>query len=509
MRITMSMMMAVPALASLAAAQPIVTLVTTETIWAGGDIPESRVVQGSVFRVYPRDLLTGEESALGFPLPTSLAGTSVRVIADGRVFDALLLSTDRFRVRAVLPSKTPPGDAQLILTNNGQESSPFKIRVVKRDFGLYGLVQNYDQAGRVQQNSFQHPARAGQLIGLWGTGLGPVDGDEASGPLPSALPIDGVELLVGGVAAKVVYAGRSGCCAGVDQIIFEAPAGVEGCNVAVKVRYPDGESADAPKTDFGPVSLVLPGANGDCSGFARPQRYGQILVSSVLEGNGFNVGGSFASFYNGGPDVLPAIGTCGVNPLLYAGRPHEGRPYYDAGGAIHLATPQGPITLAPALNLPRDAYYGPSPSALPPGNYVLDNGDGGPDIKAFQAPFSLPEIRFSWTNPDNLDIGQDKDLRVTWDGGMTGGYVIISGAFSMEGFQGGADDQGGFSCVERVEKGNFSVPAADMWTSLTRAANYLLELWVIHVHKQEIDVPGLDLAEFFYDRGAYKAVKLR
>jgi hypothetical protein len=394
-----------------------------------------------------------------------------------------------------------------MLTNNGRESTPFKIRVVKRDFGLYELVQNFDKAGGIQQNTFEHPARAGQLIGLWGSGLGPVDGDEASGPLPTALTIPGLEVLVGGVAAKVVYVGRSGCCAGVDQIIFEAPAGVEGCNVAVKVRYPDGDSAGAPKTDFGPVSLVLPGASGDCSGFSRPLRYGQITVSSLLADNPYVAGGSFASFYNGGPGVLPPMGTCGANGHV-AGRPYAGPPYYDAGGALHLTTPQGPITLVPAPSLPRDAYYGPSPGTLRPGTYALDNGDGGPDIRAFQAAFSLPEIRFSWTNQDSLHIRSDEGLRVIWDGGVTEGYVVISGTFSVEGYQGGTDIQGGFSCVERVEKGNFFVPAADMWTSLTRAADYLLELSVIHVYKQKIDVPGLDLTDFFYNLGVYKAVKL-
>src|SRR5262249_35357013 len=144
MRITMRIVLGIAALASLAAAQPIVTWVTTETVYAGGDYPESRVVQGSVFRVYPRDLLTGEQSALGFPLPTSLAGTSIRVMTAGETFDAILLSTGRSFVRAVLPSRTPPGDALLILTNNGRESSPFKIRVVKRDFGLYDVAQNLD-----------------------------------------------------------------------------------------------------------------------------------------------------------------------------------------------------------------------------------------------------------------------------------------------------------------------------------------------------------------------------
>jgi hypothetical protein len=83
------------------------------------------------------------------------------------------------------------------------------------------------------------------------------------------------------------------------------------------------------------------------------------------------------------------------------------------------------------------------------------------------------------------------------------------GAFSNAGFQGGSDYQGApFLCVERVEKQNFFVPAADIWTSLTRAADRL-ELSVFHVYKQNIDLPGLDLAEFFYSLDAYQTIKLR
>jgi hypothetical protein len=197
------------------------------------------------------------------------------------------------------------------------------------------------------------------------------------------------------------------------------------------------------------------------------------------------------------------MGTCGLSRLTRLS-------YLDAGSAIHFATPQGPITLVPAPGLPPFAYYGGQfGRALSAGDYALDNGDGGRDLGPFRATFSLPEIGFSWTNQDSLSIRPDEGLRITWDGGITGGYVVISGAFSIEGYEGGTDIQGGFSCVEHVEKGNFFVPAADMWTSLTRAADYLLEVEVIHVYKQMIDVSGLDLTDFFYNLGAYKAVKLR
>ena len=43
-------------------------------------------------------------------------------------------------------------------------------------------------------------------------------------------------MFVGNVPVKVTYAGRSGCCAGLDQIAIEAPASPTGCFVPVVVR---------------------------------------------------------------------------------------------------------------------------------------------------------------------------------------------------------------------------------------------------------------------------------
>ena len=48
-----------------------------------------------------------------------------------------------------------------------------------------------------------------------------------------------VEVYVGGKRADVTYRGRSGCCAGIDQIVFTVPQGVEGCYVPVVVKTGD------------------------------------------------------------------------------------------------------------------------------------------------------------------------------------------------------------------------------------------------------------------------------
>jgi uncharacterized protein (TIGR03437 family) len=52
------------------------------------------------------------------------------------------------------------------------------------------------------------------------------------------MPVD-AEVYVGGKRAAVTYKGRSGCCAGIDQIVFTVPEGVEGCYVPVVVKTGD------------------------------------------------------------------------------------------------------------------------------------------------------------------------------------------------------------------------------------------------------------------------------
>jgi hypothetical protein len=190
--------------------------------------------------------------------------------------------------------------------------------------------------------------------------------------------------------------------------------------------------------------------------------------------------------------------------------------YLDAGAAIHLKTPEGSIDfMHPTIPGSPQYYYSAAREELKPGMYTLDNGLGGKDVAPFSTAFYVPEIAFAWTGQDSVRVQPDENLEVTWKGGIPDeGYVLVWGQFTIGGVERPglpliyADIQGGFSCVERVDKGKLVVPAADMWTSFTRRADYL-ELTVTYVHEQKIDIAGLDLAEFVYHLGAYKAIKLR
>ena len=201
------------------------------------------IAQGSLFLVFGSGLGPAVlKQADGFPLQTELAGTSIQVTVGAVTVNApMVYSWDR-QVAAILPSTVPAGDGNVRLTYNKNPANwTIPIKVVRSAFGIYTVAASGSGAGIITDpqyalKSYSSPAKPGDTLIMWGTGLGPVDGNEASGPLPGNRFGD-VEVYVGNSRAAVSYAGRSGCCAGLDQIAFNVPDSVQGCFVPVAVRY--------------------------------------------------------------------------------------------------------------------------------------------------------------------------------------------------------------------------------------------------------------------------------
>ncbi|MCP5112159.1 MAG: hypothetical protein GY953_15125, partial [bacterium] len=230
-------------------AQPVVYEggIVNNASYALPGLPNAAIARGSMCAIFGENLgPAAGATATAFPLPAAdgLAGTSVQVTVAGISVDAIMAYTTAGQVGAILPSRTPVGVGTLTLTYEGQTSEPVSISVVESSFGIFtrnqrgsgpAIVQNVNSETDRPVNSLADVARPGQTMILWGTGLGPVGGDEAAGPLPGNLDLP-VEVIVGDVSANVVYKGRSGCCSGIDQIVFEVPAGVEGCYVPLIVK---------------------------------------------------------------------------------------------------------------------------------------------------------------------------------------------------------------------------------------------------------------------------------
>jgi uncharacterized protein (TIGR03437 family) len=116
-----------------------------------------------------------------FPLNTTLNGTSVTVAVNGMTVAAWPLYTTSGQVGAMLPSTTPTGSGNVTLTYNGQTSAPLPMQVVTSSFGTFSINQQGSGPGVITDANYQvitlaAPAKPGQTVIIWGTGLGRLPG---------------------------------------------------------------------------------------------------------------------------------------------------------------------------------------------------------------------------------------------------------------------------------------------------------------------------------------------
>ncbi|MGH9674456.1 MAG: hypothetical protein ACRD44_14850, partial [Bryobacteraceae bacterium] len=388
-------------------AQPRIDSAQNAASYARMGLPNASLAQGSMFVVFGAGLGPPEVvAATTFPMPTAngLAGTSIRINSGGASLDAIMVYTLSRQVAAIVPSSTPTGDATITLTYNGAASNPFPARIVRSSFGIFtvneagsgpAVVQNVNSEADRPVNGLTRAAEAGRVMILWGTGVGPAAGDEAAGPLPGDLASIDAEVYVGNRRANVLYRGRSGCCAGVDQIVFETPEGVEGCYVPIVVKTGDIVSNLATMavaaSGFCSDPLGYPASDLQRAAAQGGLRVGNVGLSRIavrlpvpilsIVANIDNASASFNGFNLSQLEAsqrfqtTAAIGACtvqtfgGSTPSGLAPDPVTANPL-DAGPFINLAGPNGPVQL-----VRRDGSYSISPDDyFTAGQYTVDNG---------------------------------------------------------------------------------------------------------------------------------------
>ncbi len=513
-------------------------------------LPNHGIAQGSMFIVFGMGLgPTPLRKAETLPYPTQFAGTSVQVTVGGVTRDAIIVYTSDRQVAAILPSSTPTGDGTLTVTYEGRTSSPVTIHVVNSILGIFtrneagcgpAIVQNYNTPTDQPVNALTETARPGQIMILWGTGLGPVDFDDAATPQVRNLNVD-MEVLVGGKSANVLYKGRSPQFPGIDQINFQLPGNVAtGCRVPLAVR------AGGAMSNFTTIAISTDGkACSDVTGYMaadlqKAQSTGELkvgvinLVHWVAKGQGaLDIGLAEFDRYDystllkvleigSGPKMIeagiPPLGTCNV----LAGRNATGSAWgaaedpiiptgMDAGAELNIAGPLGLKQIRKRTD--RTALYGGyiagtipgfasfGAQFLTPGAYQVENGSGTAAVGSFLGKATLPSPP-EWTNQDAItSVSRSQDLLITWSGGDPDKeYIYIMGV---------SNDlttwaSGGFLCTERVSAGQFTVPAHVLsmlppsgMSSGKPAATLEVGLSPIQ-EAARFQAPGLDAAHLLY-----------
>jgi uncharacterized protein (TIGR03437 family) len=208
--------------------------------------PDGTLAQGAFFSIYGSDLGPEQFVQAGrYPIPTTLGGATVTFTQGNTRRDAYLVFVSRGQINGILSSDFPLGDALMTVSYNGRTSPPAPVRISRTDLGLFfqridgrdiAIAQNVASATDYPLNTVETPAKPGQIVILWGTGLGAIARADNVAPGGGDMPV-AVEITVGGKQARRLYAGRQPETAAVDNVYFEVPADAPfGCFVPVQVN---------------------------------------------------------------------------------------------------------------------------------------------------------------------------------------------------------------------------------------------------------------------------------
>jgi len=200
------------------------------------------ITVGSLVSIFGSNLASALAQADSIPLSTNLGGVTVQWANGSTAVNAPLVFVAGTQVNAQVPWElVPPGATQTVsvtVTANGATSPPAQVTVGPFSPGIftagpptfYAIAQNVDgtlvQAAGSIPGLTTHPAKAGDTIVIYATGLGPVDNTPADGGIPSVLtrtlttPI----VLVGGMSAEVAFSGLQPQFVGVNQVNIVIPA---------------------------------------------------------------------------------------------------------------------------------------------------------------------------------------------------------------------------------------------------------------------------------------------
>lgn len=492
-------------------------------------LPGGALAQGSMFSIFGRSLGPAVPAqATAFPLGATLQGVSIRVTQGARSVDVYPIYVSATQINAILPSNAPLGLASLQVTFSGARSNLAPVRIAPNSPGLFtatgygagpGIFQNYVSAADQPINSSLNSVKPGQVVTLWGTGLGPITSADNVAP-PVGTLNTGVQVFVGNKAVtNLLYAGRAPCCAAVDQIVFEIPADTpEGCFVPVQLRSGGAVSNSvtmAVRREGGACvdsanPLATAFAAGKKTGLAAATRFRMRADTSVPTNRDFT--GDFASVFLTQPAGMPFS----YDPLVALPPPGSCSTYTATGdllsgsgllrapgralnaGAVTATGGRGPVAVNGSTlvgvngELPGIANQ---PLFYTTGNATL-RAAGGADVGAFEVTLASP-AGVSWSNRDTFaTVDRSRPVEFRFSGG--GSRPVFVGGIGVDL---PTNSSAMFLCRVPAQAESFSVPAVMLGNIQPTRSRVLRSPGVLFItllsDQKDLSATGLDAGSGF------------
>jgi uncharacterized protein (TIGR03437 family) len=434
--------------------------------------PNYGIAPGSIFVIFGSSLSTSDppvlQSSASPGLPTALNQTSVSVTVNGVKTTPGIYYTSATAVAAVLPSNTPVGLGSVTVTYNGTSSLSSTIQVVASAPGLDTLYGTGNGAGVATDANgnvigLTNSAKPGQTIILWGSGIGgDTNNDDRIFPQKQLNQTSlSPKVFIGGIAANILYAGRSQF-PGLDQYNVVVPPNVGlGCFVsAVMTVGADASSTLVSNTVMLPISANGGACTDPATGLSgatiqtvgnKPGGTARSLLLSIeqdTDSNGNFTQGSLGVIAGSGSgNVLPqgyeyaSQGSCTIVPPRQAKLSGAG---FVNPGPIQVTGPLG------AINITGSKTQLPV-GTIPSGTYTF-SGAGGATYGAFKASIDY-EPPVTVTNSAALStMTRASGVTVTWSGGPAIADVQVSA------FSGGPNGFTRIYCHAPASAGQFTIP---------------------------------------------------
>lgn len=469
---------------ALAAAPGIVAIVNAAS-YVPPSLPNSGVAQGAIFSVFGSGLGPATPAHVtSYPLPTTqgLGGTTMQVAVEGAVENCIMIYSSATQLVAILPSPTPVGNGTLTVTYQGASASS-AIQVQAANFGTVTLNGAGFGPAVVTDTSYVpitlvHPAHPAETLILWGTGMGPYNGDETQPPVQAPNLASQTQVLIGNQPATVGYAGRGGGSPGLDQIDFVVPSGVNGCRTSIAVTV-GGVTGNVTTMAVAPAEQAT---CGDSYGLLTEANVQQAMASGSLTAGGVQVFrvGDLPDVFLGGigtyplnslirslvADLAPSVGSCTAYEVsggsFAVNDPYAPETYLGMGAQLTLTGPSGMKTIGEdAQGIFVDTLATPPSTWIAPGAYTLTNssGAGGSNIGSIDWILTLPPNVVPTNIPSAIDLSQD--LTLNWSGGAAFPIVVIFGYSGVALTPSGSDIAfSEFVCTAEGSAGSFTIPSA-------------------------------------------------